>query len=106
MKSYLRFLSRNKLYTLIQLIGLSLSLAFVILLSSFIIEELSYNKVLEGTEDIYLCCIKDAETTLSSNKIPEWTKDIPELEECSRPCNSTAHLICFYQHAGTKAYAH
>ena len=82
MKSYLRFLRRNKLYTLIQLIGLSLSLAFVILLSSFIIEELSYNKVLEGTEDIYLCCIKDAETTLSSNKIPEWTKDIPELEEC------------------------
>ena len=30
MKSYLRFLSRNKLYTVIEVVGLSLALAFVI----------------------------------------------------------------------------
>ena len=34
MKSYLRFLERNKLYTAIEVVGLSLALAFVIVLSS------------------------------------------------------------------------
>ena len=37
MKSYLRFLSRNKRYTAIQVVGLSLSLAFVIILTSWLV---------------------------------------------------------------------
>ena len=41
MKSYLRFLSRNKLYTAIEVVGLSLALAFVIVLGSYILEDLS-----------------------------------------------------------------
>ena len=36
MKSYLRFLSRNKLYTAIMAVGLSVSLAFVIIMSCFV----------------------------------------------------------------------
>ena len=40
MKSYLRFLSRNKLYTAIEVVGLSLALAFVIVLSSYIVDEI------------------------------------------------------------------
>ena len=35
MKSYLRFLSRNKLYTAIMVVGLSVSLAFVIIMGCF-----------------------------------------------------------------------
>ena len=35
MKSYLRFLSRNKLYTLINVAGLLVSLTFVILLGDY-----------------------------------------------------------------------
>ena len=35
MKSYLKFLSRNKLYTAIEAVGLVLSLAFVIILGSY-----------------------------------------------------------------------
>ena len=34
MKSYLKFLSRNKLYTAIEAVGLAVSLAFVILLDN------------------------------------------------------------------------
>ena len=41
MKSYLRFLSRNKLYTAIEIVGLSVAIAFVILLSSHIVEDLN-----------------------------------------------------------------
>jgi len=33
MKSYLKFLSRNKLYTAIEFIGLAVSLAFVIIIA-------------------------------------------------------------------------
>ena len=35
MKSYLKFLSRNKLYTAIEAVGLAVSLAFVILIGSY-----------------------------------------------------------------------
>ena len=51
MKSYLRFLSRNKLYTAIEVVGLSLALAFVIVLSSYIVDDMSVNKELKNTDD-------------------------------------------------------
>lgn len=37
MKSYLKFLSRNKLYTAIETVGLAVSLAFVILIGSYVV---------------------------------------------------------------------
>ena len=37
MKSYLRFLNRNKQYAAIQVVGLSISLAFVIVLTSWLV---------------------------------------------------------------------
>ena len=37
MKSYLKFLSRNKLYTAIEAVGLAVSLAFVILIGSYVV---------------------------------------------------------------------
>ena len=43
MKSYLRFLSRNKLYTAIEFVGLSVALAFVIVLGSYIIDDMTVN---------------------------------------------------------------
>ena len=55
MKSYLRFLSRNKLYTAIEVVGLSLALSFVIILSSYVLDDLNCNKALKNTDDIYLC---------------------------------------------------
>ena len=39
MKSYLKFLSRNKLYTAIEFIGLAVSLAFVILIGSYVLQQ-------------------------------------------------------------------
>ena len=35
MKSYFRFLSRNKLYTAIEVVGLSVALAFVVFIATF-----------------------------------------------------------------------
>ena len=41
MKSYLKFLSRNKLYTAVEAVGLSVSLAFVILIGSYVAQHLA-----------------------------------------------------------------
>ena len=53
MKSYLRFLSRNKLYTAIEIVGLSLALAFVIPLINVIIDKHERSHAHERHEDIY-----------------------------------------------------
>ena len=55
MKSYLRFLSRNKLYTAIEVVGLSVSLAFVILMSAYVIGNISYDREIKDKDEIYLC---------------------------------------------------
>ena len=82
MKSYLRFLSRNKLYTAIEVVGLSLALAFVIVLSSYIVNDMSVNKILKNTDDIYLVH-KPEESTVYS-EIPGLYENMPEiLSSCS-----------------------
>ncbi len=58
MKSYLRFLSRNKLYTAIELVGLSVALAFVLFIATFVVSELGYDKQLENTQNIYVASTK------------------------------------------------
>ena len=57
MKSYLRFLSRNKLYTAIEVVGLSIALAFVILLSSYIVDDLNCDKDIKDKDRICLAHI-------------------------------------------------
>lgn len=54
MKTYFRFLGRNKLYTFVTAVGLSVSLAFVILLGSYIVDDMSCDKVLGDMENVYL----------------------------------------------------
>ena len=54
MKSYLRFLSRNKLYTAIEVVGLSIALAFVVFIATFVAGELGYDKELRNTDNIYV----------------------------------------------------
>ena len=53
MRSYLRFLGRNKLYTAIEVVGLSLSLAFVIPLINVIADKYERSHAHEKYEDIY-----------------------------------------------------
>lgn len=53
MRSYLRFLGRNKLYTAIEVVGLSLALAFVIPLINVIADKYERSHAHEKYEDIY-----------------------------------------------------
>ena len=53
MKSYLRFISKNKLYTAIEAVGLSVSLAFVILIGCYVWQQVSIKWENEDAERIY-----------------------------------------------------
>ena len=53
MKSYLRFLSRNKLYTAIMAVGLSVALAFVLLIGSYVWQEYSISHENPDYDRIY-----------------------------------------------------
>lgn len=56
MKSYLRFLSCNKLYTAIMAVGLSVSLAFVIPLINIMADKKAKCRAHDRYEDIYTVC--------------------------------------------------
>lgn len=79
MKSYLRFLSRNKLYTAIEIVGLSLALAFVIVLSSYIVDDMSVNKALKDTDDIHICYSSEEITALY--EVSGLYEKFPEIKE-------------------------
>ena len=49
MKSYLKFLSRNKLYTAIEAVGLIVSLAFVLLTGHFVWQQRQMTRNVSGT---------------------------------------------------------
>ena len=53
MKSYLKFLSRNKLYTAIEAVGLAVSLAFVILIGSYAWQQWAVTRENSDRENIY-----------------------------------------------------
>lgn len=54
MKSFFRFLFRNKLYTFIEVAGMAVAIAFVIFIASFIIGEMRYDRQLKDTDNIYI----------------------------------------------------
>ena len=53
MKSYLKFLSRNKLYTAIEVVGLAVSLAFVIIIGSYVIQQFEVKYENPNWKDVY-----------------------------------------------------
>lgn len=54
MSSYLKFLSRNKLYAAINLVGLTLSMAFVLLLAVYVQRQLTTDHFQQNADRIYL----------------------------------------------------
>ena len=80
MKSYLRFLSRNKLYTAIMAVGLSISLAFVIIMSCFVWQNISVNRHYPDQDRMYAI---GGEGSVMSNMVMTQTMmdAIPEIED-------------------------
>ncbi len=84
MKSYFKFLSRNKLYTAIEALGLSLSLAFVILLGTYVWQQ---RQTYSGIPDADRVCIlgRDRYLGLSNNEKKVFEANpVPEIEKIAR----------------------
>ena len=83
MKSYFRFLSRNKLYTTIEVVGFSIALAFVVFIATFVAGELGYDRDLKGTGNIFVG--HEDHFTIMSYTVGDIVKETcPEVEEVCR----------------------
>ena len=48
MKSFFNFLRKNKLYTIVEIVGMSIALAFVIYISTYVSEQLTRDSEIKG----------------------------------------------------------
>ena len=84
MKSYLRFLGRNKLYTAIEVVGLSVSLAFVVLIGTYVWQQYSVARDCEDYERIFTIGRQDGNSKVLGLRFdsPGILKaNIPEIEQ-------------------------
>lgn len=83
LKVYQKFLFRNKLYTLVSVIGFSISLTFVVLLGIYVKQELSVDNFQEKKDRIFL--LTHDESTTFGNPVADFVKDkCPEVEAYTR----------------------
>ena len=92
LRVYGKFLSRNKLYTLVTVLGFAVSLMFVLLLSIYVKQELSVDQFHEKKDRIYLLA-QDKKTATFANPIANLVKDnIPEVESFVRVMRQTVKV--------------
>ena len=91
MKSYLKFLSRNKLYTAIEAVGLAVSLAFVIIISSYVWQQYAVTWENPDRERVYVPGTPGFPALTYG--FPDAIGDIPEIESVSRMCNVVVHPV-------------
>ncbi len=82
LKTYIRHLLKNKLYTLVTVLGFALSLMFVLLLSVYIQNELSVNDFQKNKEHIYR--IENEEPDFSGPIAVNLKNSIPDIEDFTR----------------------
>ena len=82
MKSYLKFLSRNKLYTAIEAVGLAVSLAFVIIIGSYVWQQYAVTRENPDRQRIYVPGTPS--TPGLTDGFPDVITSIPEIEEIAR----------------------
>jgi putative ABC transport system permease protein len=88
LRSYLKFLSRNRLYSLVIVSGFAVSLMFVFLLSVYVKQELSVDGFHENKDRIYFMVRDEGNSSLISafsNPVADAVKDkCPEVEAYTR----------------------
>ena len=84
MKSYLKFLSRNKLYTAIEAVGLAVSLAFVIIIGSYVWQQYAVTRENPDGNRIYLPGLPDYPGLTYG--FPGVVTEIPDIEKVAMLC--------------------
>lgn len=94
MKSYLKFLSRNRLFACIQAAGLSISLAFVILIGSYAWQQFSVTQENPLRKQIYTFNLPDC-PGLTFAFTENLRESIPEVQRAARYCPDIQTFILF-----------
>ena len=95
MRAYLKFLSRNKVYTLVNVVGLSVSLAFVIIIGLYAQMEFGRDKWHEKADRIYSLFV---ERNGEKKEYSHWCMQqllkshFPEIESSCSATNANAEL--------------
>ena len=92
MSSYLKFLSRNKLYSIIEAIGLAVSLAFVIIIGSYAWQQYSITHESPDRKNIYTFGMPDY-LGLTWAFTDELVERVPEVEMAVRYCDGMASAV-------------
>ena len=79
MSSYLKFLSRNKLYSIIEAIGLSVSLAFVVIIFCYVTQHVAVTRENPHRKEIYGVTYKNM-LKFDYGMKEEIGESIPEIE--------------------------
>ena len=105
MKSYLRFLGRNKLYTAIEVVGLSVSLAFIVIMGCYVWQQYRVGREYPDYERIYN--IGMSGSNQSRVHIGFMVKDqIPDVEDATRIVNYNRILATETEEIGiTEAFS-
>ncbi|WP_273568245.1 ABC transporter permease [Maribacter halichondriae] len=82
LKSYLRHLSKNKLYTVVTVLGFAISLTFILLLSVYISNETSVDSFHANKDRIYR--IENESVDFSPPIAVDLKNSIPEIEDFTR----------------------
>ena len=85
MRSYLKFLSRHKLYTFIEAVGLAISLAFVILIGNYAWQQWAVTRENPDRENIYTFNLPDY-PGLTFGFAESLAGAVPEVVETARYC--------------------
>lgn len=93
MKSYLKFLSRNKLYTAINVVGLAVSLMFVILIGDYSWRQFSIDAWHKNADRIYVMGSKDG--------FFMWPQVATEMKEMCPDVEKTCRI---FSHSGKIKY--
>lgn len=95
-KSFLKFLSRNKGYTAINIFGLSISLMFVILIAVYVERELNIDKQQANYDRIVM--IGNEEFMASAVPVPYWLEErYPEIDKvCPVLAGKDENMQIFY----------
>ena len=80
MKSFWNFLKKNKIYGTVNLVGLTVSMAFVLLLAVYVQRQLSTDSFQKNADRIYVCA--NEVTVSSAYWLDKYLKDnFPEIEK-------------------------
>ena len=92
MKSYLRFLSRNKLYAAIMAVGLSIAIAFIVPMICYYNDIREIAKGHDNYENIYSVCYNEMQCT--SIGFGDFLKEtVPEIEKVTNPVTGKEELL-------------